>query len=149
MFAFGLIVVLSAGCSGKTSVPLYSPLIEPAFIASLTEGSLVSNIEWTLQQPHDSEAFREVSREEYLLSLRSTLVEKHSFWKGRTSSLEDIKVAKQERWPSLARPTQSKTMSSKKPVNEGAASSSARCPCSGANNCYGPRGGRYCITSTG
>ncbi len=23
------------------------------------------------------------------------------------------------------------------------------CPCSGSNNCYGPRGGRYCITSGG
>lgn len=27
--------------------------------------------------------------------------------------------------------------------------SSAGCPCSGSNNCFGPRGGRYCITSGG
>lgn len=29
------------------------------------------------------------------------------------------------------------------------ASSSYGCPCSSSNNCYGPRGGRYCITSGG
>jgi len=26
---------------------------------------------------------------------------------------------------------------------------SASCPCSGSANCYGPRGGRFCITSGG
>ena len=26
---------------------------------------------------------------------------------------------------------------------------SDRCPCSGSDNCFGPRGGRYCITSGG
>lgn len=30
-----------------------------------------------------------------------------------------------------------------------AASSPYGCPCSSSNNCYGPRGGRYCITSGG
>ena len=27
--------------------------------------------------------------------------------------------------------------------------STGSCPCSGSSNCYGPRGGRYCITSGG
>lgn len=39
------------------------------------------------------------------------------------------------------------------PAPSGAArssfSSSSSCPCSSSNNCYGPRGGRYCITSGG
>lgn len=28
-------------------------------------------------------------------------------------------------------------------------SSNGRCPCNGGNVCVGPRGGRYCITSSG
>lgn len=40
---------------------------------------------------------------------------------------------------------QKKTTSSKKQPS----SASSSCPCSSSRNCFGPRGGRYCITSGG
>ena len=36
-----------------------------------------------------------------------------------------------------------------KPGNPSYSNSGGGCPCSGASNCYGPRGGSYCITSGG
>lgn len=41
---------------------------------------------------------------------------------------------------------------SQTPINtlsQKSSSQSANCPCSSKRNCYGPRGGRYCITSGG
>lgn len=35
------------------------------------------------------------------------------------------------------------------PSRRAASSNSSPCPCSSSSNCYGPRGGRYCITSGG